>query len=162
MKKYFIILFSLISLSLTACSSTSEPTYSGNSIGQVSNVESGTIIAIEKVNIKGTHETGERVGAIAGGLGGAFAGGGSMLTHIAGSIGGAVVGGLAGAATQDVLTSGEAYQFIIKKPSGQTISVLQTDDSNLKVGDNVTILLSGNNTRIIPSNPTTKTDSTPN
>ncbi len=143
---------SLIVLSslFTACASDSGPTYSQSSIGQVSNVETGKILDIKKVNIKGTSETGERVGGMAGGFAGAFAGRGGMLTHIAGAVGGAVVGGVAGGVTQDAITSDEAYQFIVQKTGGATVAILQTDDDNLKVGDMVTILASGNDTRIVP------------
>lgn len=140
----------VFSLLLTSCSST-DPNYSANSVGQVSQVEQGKILDIQKVNIKGSNNVGVRVGGLAGGLGGALAGSGNMLTSIAGSIGGAVVGGIAGGATEEAVTSSKGYQFTIKLNNGKTFAILQEDDNSLKVGDHVTIYMSGNNTRIVPA-----------
>jgi outer membrane lipoprotein SlyB len=150
MKRLFLLLAVPLVL-LSGCASDS-PSYSANSIGQVSNIEQGKIIDIQKVNIKGKDNVGSRVGGLAGGLGGALAGSGGMLTSIAGSIGGAIVGGIAGGATEKVLTSSEAYQFVIQLKDGKSIAVLQEEVKGLNIGDNVTILASGNNTRIIPQN----------
>ena len=44
----------------------------------------------------------------------------------------------------------QAYQFIIQLNDGKSIAVLQEEVKGLSVGDDVTILASGNNTRIIP------------
>lgn len=134
---------------LTGCASDN-PSYSASSIGQVSNVEQGKIIDIQKVNVKGKDNVGARVGGLAGGLGGALAGSGNMLTSIAGSIGGALVGGVAGGATEKAVTSSTAFQFVIKLTNGKSIAVLQEDSKGLNIGDEVTIFESGNNTRIVP------------
>ncbi len=150
-KLFFLIIVPLMMLS--GCSSDG-PSYSANSIGQVSNIEQGKIIDIQKVNIKGKDNIGSRVGGMAGGLGGALAGSGNMLTSIAGSIGGALVGGVAGGATEKALTSSEAYQFVIQLKDGKSIAVLQKEVKGISVGDNVTILSSANNTRIIPQDKT--------
>lgn len=150
MKKILYFNIFLLILALTSCSST-DPSYSANSVGQVSQVEQGKILDIQRVNIKGSNNVGARVGGLAGGLGGALAGSGNMLTSIAGSIGGAVVGGIAGGATEEAVTSSKGYQFTIKLDSGKTLAILQEDNNNLKIGDNVTIYMSGNNTRIVPT-----------
>ncbi|MED7788662.1 hypothetical protein [Francisella sp. 19X1-34] len=150
MKKHTYLTIFLLSIFLTSCSST-DPSYSANSVGQVSQVEQGKILDIQKVNIKGSNNAGTRVGGLAGGLGGALAGSGNIFTSIAGSIGGALVGGIAGGATQEAITSSKGYQFTIKLNSGKTFAILQEDNNNLKVGDQVTVYISGNNTRIVPA-----------
>ncbi|APD49791.1 hypothetical protein [Francisella hispaniensis] len=150
MKRFFWIWLLLLCFLLTNCSS-SEPSYSANSVGQVSQVEQGQIIDIQQVNIKGSDNIGARVGGLAGGLGGALAGSGNIFTSIAGSIGGAIVGGIAGGATEDVITSSKGYQFTLKLDSGRTIAILQEDKHGLNIGDQVTIYMSGNNTRIVPA-----------
>ena len=150
MKKLIFII--IISMTLLSSCANDGPSYSANSIGQVSDIKQGKILDIKIVNIKGRDNVGSRVGGMAGGLGGAFAGGGNMLTSIAGSIGGAIVGGIAGGATEKALTSSQAYQFIIQLKDGESIAVLQEEIKGLSIGDNVTILASGNNTRIIPEN----------
>ena len=88
MRKFaWICLLSLCFL-LTNCSSAA-PSYSANSVGQLSQVEQGQIIDIQQINIKGSHNIGARVGGLAGGLGGDLAGSGNVFTSIAASIGGA-------------------------------------------------------------------------
>ena len=150
MRKFaWICLLSLCFL-LTNCSS-SAPSYSANSVGQVSQVEQGQIIDIQQINIKGSDNIGARVGGLAGGLGGALAGSGNIFTSIAASIGGAIVGGIAGGVTEDAITSSKGYQFTIKLDSGRTIAILQEDKHYLNIGDQVTIYMSGNNTRIVPA-----------
>lgn len=148
MKKILYFSTFLLTIFLTSCAS-SEPSYSANSVGQVSQVEQGKILNIQKVNIKGSDNVGARVGGLAGGLGGALAGSGNMLTSIAGSIGGAIVGGIAGGATEKAMTSSEAYQYTIQLNNGKTIAVLQ-EENNIQVGEKVTIYVSGNNTRLVP------------
>ncbi|AJI47036.1 hypothetical protein IB633_10090 [Francisella philomiragia] len=150
MKNIFYTLIFLSLLILSGCS-TSEPSYSASSVGQVSQVKQGKIIDIQQVHIKGSDNVGARVGGLAGGLGGALAGSGNMLTSIAGSIGGAVVGGIAGGATEDAITSSKGYQFTIQLSNGETLAVLQEDKHGLNIGDEVTIYMSGNNTRIVPA-----------
>ncbi|MFT4693391.1 MAG: outer membrane lipoprotein SlyB [Francisella sp.] len=110
----------LISLALLSGCASDGPSYSANSIGQVSNIKQGKIIDIQVVNIKGRNNVGSRIGGIAGG------------------------------ATEKALTSSQAYQFIIQLNYGKSIAVLQEEVKGLSVGDDVTILASGNNTRIIP------------
>lgn len=150
MKRIFYLSIFLVSVVLTSCSST-EPSYSASSVGQVSQVEQGKILDIQQVNVKGSNNVGARVGGLAGGLGGALAGSGNIFTSIAGSIGGALVGGIAGGATEEAVTSSKGYQFTIKLNSGKTLAILQENNNNLKIGDQVTIYMSGNNTRIVPA-----------
>lgn len=150
MKKFASICLLLLCFLLTNCSS-SKPNYSANSIGQVSQVEHGQIIDIQQVNIKGSDNIGARVGGLVGGLGGALAGSGNVFTSIVASIGGAIVGGIAGGVTEDTITSSKGYQFTIKLDSGRIIAILQEDKHDLNIGDQVTIYMSGNNTRIVPA-----------
>ncbi|AJI46015.1 hypothetical protein IBE11_06800 [Francisella tularensis subsp. novicida] len=150
MKKVFWIWLLLLCFLLTNCTN-SAPSYSANSVGQISQVEQGQIIDIQQVNIKGSDNIGARVGGLAGGLGGALAGSGNIFTSIAGSIGGAIVGGIAGGATEDAITSSKGYQFTLKLDNGKTIAILQEDKHDLNIGDRVTIYMSGNNTRIVPA-----------
>ncbi|AJI72511.1 hypothetical protein [Francisella tularensis] len=150
MKKVFWIWLLSLCFLLTNCTN-SAPSYSANSVGQISQVEQGQIIDIQQVNIKGSDNIGARVGGLAGGLGGALAGSGNIFTSIAGSIGGAIVGGIAGGATEDAITSSKGYQFTLKLDNGKTIAILQEDKHDLNIGDRVTIYMSGNNTRIVPA-----------
>lgn len=147
MKNFSYALIFLSLLMLSSCS-TSEPSYSASSVGQVSQVKQGKIIDIQQVHIKGS----SNIGAQIGGLGGAFGGAGTgMLTSIAGSIGGAIVGGIAGGATEDAITSSKGYQFTIQLNNGDTLAILQEDKHGLNIGDQITIYMSGNNTRIVPA-----------
>ncbi|AEI35106.1 MULTISPECIES: hypothetical protein [Francisella] len=151
MRNIFYTLIFLSLLLLNSCS-TSQPSYSANSVGQVSQVKQGKIIDIQQVKIKGNSNIGAQIGGLGGAFGGAFAGAGAgMLTSIAGSIGGAIVGGIAGGATEDAITSSKGYQFTIQLSNGETLAILQEDKHDLNIGDEVTIYMSGNNTRIVPA-----------
>ncbi|ALB02080.1 membrane protein [Francisella persica ATCC VR-331] len=150
MRKFIWICLLSSCFLLTNCSS-SAPSYSANSVGQVSQVEHGQIIDIQQINIKGFDNIGVRIGGLAGGIGGALAGSGNVFTSVAASIGGAIVGGIAGGVTEDAITSSKGYQFTIKLDSGRTIAVLQEDKHDLNIGDQATIYMSGNNTRIVPA-----------
>ena len=150
MKKLIIIL--VISLFTTYGYSNDELDYNNNSVGQVSEVFEGTVINVAKVHLDGNMKGGAEGGALAGGYGGAMAGAGSgnIIGGVVGAVGGAIAGGLLGAGTEDAITEGEAYQFIIKTNEGKEISVMQKDLGSIHIGSNVQILYSGNNTRIIP------------
>ncbi|WP_150465696.1 hypothetical protein [Francisella sp. SYW-2] len=151
MRNIFYTLIFLSLLLLNSCS-TSQPSYSANSVGQVSQVKQGKIIDIQQVKIKGNSNIGAQIGGLGGAFGGAFAGAGAgMLTSIAGSIGGAIVGGIAGGATEDAITSSKGYQFTIQLSNGEALAILQEDKHDLNIGDEVTIYMSGNNTRIVPA-----------
>ncbi len=130
-------------LGIYGCSMHSGSTYERNEMGSLEHFTKGVIISIREVKIKGTESgAGAVAGATAGGLAGSTLGG-NTATRTLGAVGGAVIGGLLGHATEDVITSGTASEFIIQPDKGEPYSVVQVNDEGLKAGERVLIMDSG-------------------
>ncbi len=128
---------------LSGCSLHSGSTYERSEMGSPEYFKKGVILSVRDVKIKGT-ESG--VGAVAGATTGGLAGstlGGDTATRALGALGGAVVGGLLGHATENVITSGSATEFIIQPDGGEPYAVVQVNDEKLKPGERVLIMDSG-------------------
>ena len=140
-RNYLIIV--IVFLIFTGCSLHSGSRYDLSELGSPEYFKKGVILSVRDVEIKGT-ESG--VGAIAGATAGGLAGsslGGNTATRALGALGGAVVGGLVGHGAEEIITSGNASEFIIQPLEGEPYSIVQVNDEKLKVGDKVLILDSG-------------------
>jgi outer membrane lipoprotein SlyB len=123
-------------------------TYTGADIGRTAQVSFGVILSMRGVIVQsnGGGGVGTLAGAAAGGVAGSFIGGGAR-SNILGAIGGAVLGGVVGSAIEGSVSQSQAVEFIIREDSGQTISVVQTNEEDFRPGDRVT-LTRGARTRI--------------
>jgi len=136
-------------LALGACGGprNTNTTYTPSDIGRSAQVSYGVIVSMRPVAISGQgHGVGTFGGAAAGGVAGSFIGGDPRVNILA-AIGGAIIGGLAGSAVERSATSGEAVEFIIREDSGQTVSVVQTNEEQFQSGERV-VLTRGARTRI--------------
>ena len=143
-------------LLLSACGiGDTNTTYDRAQIGRQGRTSTGRIISMTQVEVAGTNETGGLVGAgvggALGGVGGSALGGGKGSTLLA--IGGAAIGALAGAAAgsaaEQAATKDLAYEFLVKKDeTGRVISVVQTNELNLRSGNNVILVTIDGTTRI--------------
>ena len=136
-------------LGMTACVPVySNTTYSGADIGRTAQVSYGVIVSMRGVIVQnnGGGGVGTLAGAAAGGIAGSFIGGGARA-NVLGAIGGAVLGGVVGSAIENGASQSQAVEFIIREDSGQTISVVQTNEEDFRPGDRV-ILSRGARTRI--------------
>ena len=131
---------------LTACSMRSGhsgSTYEQGELGNPIYFKKGIILSVRGVKIKGT-ESG--VGAVAGSTAGGLAGstlGGNTATKALGGLGGALIGGIVGHTTENLITRGDASEFIIQPDQGEPYSIVQENDEELKEGERVLILESG-------------------
>ena len=143
-------------LLLSACGiGDTNTSYSRGQIGRQGRTETGKIISMTQIDIEGTNSGGGLVGAgvggALGGVGGSALGGGKGSTLFA--IGGAALGALAGAAigsaAEQAATSDRAFEFLIRKDeTGRVISVVQTNELNLRPGDGVILVEIDGTTRI--------------
>lgn len=136
-------------LGMTACVPVyTNTTYSGADIGRTAQVSYGVIMSMRGVIVQnnGGGGIGTLAGAAAGGVAGSFIGGGARA-NVLGAIGGAVLGGVVGGAIENGANQGQAVEFIIREDSGQTISVVQTNEEDFHPGERV-ILTRGARTRI--------------
>lgn len=147
-------LYLAVALVLTACASNHSPdVYDGNEANRLSSVTNAVILDVRPVTIKGEKGLGAGVGAGLGGLGGYMAGGNDEL-RIAGAAVGAIAGGVAGAFVQEKTGTEKAWEYIVKKDNGQIQTLIQTGENPLMVGQNVYIIRNAEKIRIIPAERT--------
>lgn len=142
-KNLITFLFLILVILISSCSFHSGSIYERSEMGSPEYFKKGVILSIRDVDIKGT-ESG--VGAVAGGTAGGLAGstlGGNTATRALGALGGAVIGGVMGHATEDIITSGTASEFIIQPEQGEPYAIIQVNDKDFKTGEKVLIMDSG-------------------
>ena len=124
---------------LTACGPDYSPnTYMSNSVQQANKVDSGVVIGVRMVKISADATLGSATGGAAGGIAGSQAGTGAVSALTA--LGGAVAGGLVGNAVGHDVEDTYGYEYIVRKPKGDLVSITQKDEKPLKVGQRVLII----------------------
>lgn len=147
MKKIWVILF-LCAAVISCAPTNTNTTYRQAQVGQQGQVQTGVIVSMEQVKIEGTSGVGTIAGAVAGAAAGSMLGG-STAVNIIGGTAGAVVGGAVVGGAQKALTSGTSWEFLVKRDdSGAVISVVQSNELNLNVGDHVVLVVVDGVTRI--------------
>ena len=109
-------------------------------------VDQGVVIGRRLVGVTPNGATGGLSGAAAGGIAGSQVGAGP--TAALGALGGSVVGGLVGSAVERSTGETKAYEYVVRKPNGELLSVTQQDSRPLEVGQNV-LVIAGNQARIV-------------
>jgi outer membrane lipoprotein SlyB len=151
MTHFLKLLIVTFSLSLAACApDLSSSTYNAGQVGVANQTVTGTIVGKRLVRIDRDRNIGTAVGAVGGAVAGSFIGGGTR-ENILGGLGGAVLGGLAGNAIEKGVVRQQGFEYVIRINKNQTISVTQTADNNLAIGERVMVIY-GNPVRVIPSN----------
>lgn len=155
MKKIILCLTVIFgAVALTACGiGNTNTTYERAEIGAQGRVEYGKIVDILPVAVAGTSEVGTLGGAVAGGAAGSMIGGNTAV-NVVGAVGGAVLGGVVGGATEKAITKDNAYEFLVKKSTGAVVSVVQSNELHLRIGDNVYLTTVQGTTRIRGRAPT--------
>ncbi len=147
-KNFTVFLLMTLLVGIFGCSLHSGSTYERSEMGSPQYFKKGVILSIREIEIKGTESgAGAVVGATAGGLAGSTLGGGTA-TRALGAVGGAVIGGLLGHATEDLITSGAASEFIIQPDKGESYAIVQVNDEELKAGERV-LIMDSENIRIV-------------
>ena len=130
-----------------ACAPTNTgTTFAPGALGRPAVVNYGTIIGARPVAVQGSSGVGTVAGALAGGVAGSFIGGDWRSNALAG-LGGAIIGGMAGTALERGATQGQAAEFFVRLDQGGDMSVVQTNEEGLQVGDRV-VIASGDRTRL--------------
>lgn len=134
---------------LAACSPSYSPdTYASRAVQQANKVEQGTVVGRRQIEISADGATGAVTGAAAGGVAGTRVGGGDITSAFAG-IGGGLLGGLLGTAVEKGVGSSPGYEYIVRKPNGELVSVVQRDETPLALGQKV-LVIAGAQARIVP------------
>ncbi len=135
-------------LALAACHPDySANSYSSNAVQQANKVDQGVVVGRRSVGVSASGATGAVTGAAAGGIAGSQAGTG--ITSAFGALGGSVVGGLVGTAVEKTGGDTTAFEYVVRKPSGDLLSVTQQDARPLEIGQKV-LVIAGSQARIVP------------
>jgi len=138
--KHRMFLIIPLCLFVVACGSNpSATTYSRDQALAVQQVQFGTVLSIQNVNIEGTKSG---IGAAAGGVIGGVAGSGvgdGRGSAIAAVIGG-VAGGLIGDKVENEATKKAGLEITVQLDSGAIISVVQQAEEAFLIGDRVRLL----------------------
>jgi outer membrane lipoprotein SlyB len=133
---------------LAGCGPSYSPdTYASNAVQQANKVERGQIVGVREVAVSASGTVGAVSGGAAGGIAGAQVGNGPISALTA--LGGSLVGGVAGVAAEHVADDTTAFEYIVRKPNGDLVSVTQRDKTPLALGQKV-LVIAGNQARIVP------------
>ena len=121
----------LVLLALCGCGNRySADEYATRAVQQANRAEQGIVAGFRRVQISADGTTGAAAGAAAGGVLGS-ASGGNRVAEALGAVGGALVGGLIGNAAERAANSGNGVEYIVRKRSGDLVSVVQRDLNTL-------------------------------
>jgi outer membrane lipoprotein SlyB len=141
----------LVSALVLACLSGCGPSYSPNTYAsdaaqKENKVEQGIVVGVRNVAVSASGAVGTVTGAAAGGIAGSQVGVGPTSAFSA--LGGSLVGGLAGSAAEHVTSDTTAYEYIVRKTTGDLVSVTQKDKVPLTLGEKV-LVIAGNQARVV-------------
>jgi outer membrane lipoprotein SlyB len=140
--------FGLVLAGLSGCGPSYSPdTYASNAVQQANKVEQGVVIGVRQVGVSASGTVGTVAGAAAGGIAGSQVGIGPVSAITA--LGGSLVGGFAGSAAEHVSADTAAFEYIVRKPNGDLVSVTQKDKTPLALGQKV-LVIAGNQARVVP------------
>ena len=123
-------------LPLAACGPDYSPnTYSNTAVQQAAKVDQGVVVGARRVGVTSSGATGAMAGGAAGAALGAAAPTPGRVSTTLGAIGGSLIGGLVGAGAEKAVGETTAFEYIVRKPSGELISVTQKDDRHPRAGD---------------------------
>ena len=138
----------LILAALSGCGPSYSPdTYASNAVQQANKVEQGVVVGVRPVGVSAAGAVGTVTGAAAGGIAGSQAAVGPISAFTA--LGGSLVGGIAGSAVEHTVSDTEAFEYIVRKPNGDLVSVTQKDKTPLALGQKV-LVIAGNQARVVP------------
>jgi outer membrane lipoprotein SlyB len=138
----------LVLAGITGCGPSYSPdTYASNAAQQANKVEQGIVVGVRKVAVSAAGTVGGVTGAAAGGIAGSQVASGPISAFTA--LGGSLVGGIGGAAVEHVTADTEAFEYIIRKPNGDLVSVTQKDKTPLALGQKV-LVIAGTQARVVP------------
>ena len=126
--------------------SYSPDTYASNAAQQANKVEQGVVVGVRTVAVSASGTTGTVTGAAAGGIAGSQVGVGPVSAFT--SLGGALVGGIAGSTVEHATADTTAFEYIVRKPNGDLISVTQNDKTPLALGQKV-LVIGGTQARVV-------------
>lgn len=133
---------------LAACGPSYSPnTYSTTAMQQAAKVEQAVVVGVRPVRVSASGTVGAATGVAAGGVVGAAVPGTDLGRALTG-IGGGLVGGVVGSGAERLGGDAKAFEYILRKPNGDLLSVTQRDTTPLALGDKV-LVITGPQARVV-------------
>ncbi|KAA0683011.1 hypothetical protein DS843_06305 [Roseomonas genomospecies 6] len=133
---------------LAGCTPNYSPnTYAASATQQANKVERAVVIGFRQVKIS----TNGTVGAVTGGAAGGVLGSQSGVFGInsaLGAVGGTTIGSLLGTSIEHVTGDTTGWEYIVRKPDGDLLSVTQKDEKPIDIGQKV-LVIAGSQARIV-------------
>ncbi|MFC5355735.1 hypothetical protein [Azospirillum himalayense] len=133
---------------LAGCTPNYSPnTYAASATQQANKVERAVVIGFRQVKIS----TNGTVGAVTGGAAGGVLGSQSGTFGInaaLGAVGGTAIGGLIGTSIEHVTGDTTGWEYIVRKPDGELLSVTQREEKPIEIGQKV-LVIAGSQARIV-------------
>ena len=142
-------MFCVLAGTLAGCSADYSPnTYGAAAVQQANKVDRGVIIGRRQVQVTAQGTIGAVTGGAAGGIAGSQTPGGPISSAF-GALGGTLVGGIVGTAAEHATGDTKAWEYIVRQPNGDLLSVTQTDAVPLPIGLDV-LVITGKQARVVP------------
>lgn len=139
------VLVALCAVTLSACAARFSPdTYSSNAVQLASKVESGTVIGYREVGISASGNIFTVAGGATGGILGVEYANSALV-----AVGATTVGGILGNALDHAAGDTTGWEYIVRKPSGDMLSVTQREKHPLALGQKVLVIM-GPQARVVP------------
>jgi outer membrane lipoprotein SlyB len=153
-QKAYAAAFAALAMTLAGCATgLGANSYERGSVGTVSRVDEGTIVASRSIVIEGSQTggmLGGATGAAVGAIAGSQIGGGSDERAIGGVIG-AVAGGVLGNTVGNMSTRKPGFAYTVRLRSGELVTITQGGD--LAIANGTPVLVEyGDRARVIPQN----------
>lgn len=132
---------------LGGCGPSYSPnSYASNAAQQAAKVDQAIVVGVRPVTISADSTLGTTTGGAAGGIAGSQVGAGAV--GALGALGGTVTGGVIGNVASHAVGDTDGYEYIVRKPNGDLMSVTQRDVAPLEIGAHV-LIIQGPQARIV-------------
>ncbi|WP_449226780.1 hypothetical protein [Azospirillum argentinense] len=133
---------------LAGCTPNYSPnTYAATATQQANKVERAVVIGFRQVKISTSGTVGAVTGGAAGGVLGSQSGTFGINSAL-GAVGGTAIGGLIGTSIEHVTGDTTGWEYIVRKPDGELLSVTQREEKPIEIGQKV-LVIAGNQARIV-------------
>ncbi len=145
------VIFGLLAAGLAGvagCTPNYSPnTYAAGSVQQASKVEPAVVVGFRQVAISANGTVGAVTGGAAGGVLGAQSSSIGINSAL-GAVGGTAIGSLIGTAVEHVTGDTTGWEYIVRKPNGELLSVTQREEKPIALGQKV-LVITGSQARIV-------------
>jgi len=133
---------------LAGCTPNYSPnTYAATATQQANKVERAVVIGFRQVKISTSGTVGAVTGGAAGGVLGSQSGTFGINSAL-GAVGGTAIGSLLGTSIEHVTGDTTGWEYIVRKPDGELLSVTQREEKPIEIGQKV-LVIAGSQARIV-------------